>query len=62
MMNRLGYGRVVFCCFLALLWLCAFLSNTPTSSKNTSDLSEQNANLDVSPNDSIEKYMDAFLE
>lgn len=62
MMNRQGYGSLVFCCFLALLWLYAFLSNTPPSSKFTSDLSEQNANLDVSPNDSIEKYLDAMLE
>lgn len=62
MMKGLRYGSLVFCSFLALLWLYAFLSNTSLSPKNTSDLPEQNTNLAVNPNDSIEKYLDAILE
>lgn len=50
------------CCFLALLWLYAYLSNTFPSSENTSVIQEQDTKLDVGPKDSIEKYLDEILE
>lgn len=62
MMKRLKHGSLVFCCFLALLWLYAYLSNTFPSSENTSVIQEQDTKLDVGPKDSIEKYLDEILE
>lgn len=62
MMKRLKHGSLVFCCFLALLWLYDYLSNTFPSSENTSVIQEQDTKLDVGPKDSIEKYLDEILE